>query len=74
MRERTLDRDITDLVDAESLRREVKEECREVASDPHAQFHFHTGRAHALRMGYPVSPLDQLPDEATDAFAAESAR
>lgn len=69
MTERTLDQDITDLVDAEALRREVKEKYREVASDPHAEFHFHTGRAHALRMGYPVSPLDQLPDEATEAFA-----
>ena len=69
MSERTLDLDITDLVDAEALRREVKEKYREVAADPTAEFHFHTGRAHALRMGYPESPLDQSPDEATDAFA-----
>lgn len=69
MREPTLDQDITDLVDAEALRREVKEKYREVAADPHAEFHFHTGRAHALRMGYPASPLDELPDEATAAFA-----
>jgi len=67
--ERTLDKDITDIVDVDALRREVQEKYREVAADPTAEFHFHTGRAHALRMGYPESPLDQLPDEATDAFA-----
>jgi len=67
--ERSLDQDITDIVDVHALRREVQEKYREVASDPTAEFHFHTGRRHALRMGYPESPLDQLPDEATDAFA-----
>jgi len=67
--ERTLDQDITDIVDVDALRREVQEKYREVAADPEAEFHFHTGRAHALRMGYPESPLDQLPDEATGAFA-----
>lgn len=67
--ERTLDQNITDLVDIEALRREVQEKYREVAADPTAAFHFHTGRAHALRMGYPEFPLDELPDEATEAFA-----
>jgi arsenite methyltransferase len=67
--ERTLDQDITDLVDVAALRREVQDKYREVAADPTAEFHFHTGRAHALRMGYPESPLDELPDDATDAFA-----
>jgi arsenite methyltransferase len=66
---RTLDHDITDLVDTEALRREVQEKYREVAADPMAEYHFHTGRAHALRIGYPESSLDQLPDEATEAFA-----
>jgi arsenite methyltransferase len=69
MVKRTLDHDITDLVDADVLRREVQEKYREVAADPTAEFHFHTGRAHALRMGYPESPLDQLPEKATEAFA-----
>ena len=67
--ERTLDQDITNIVDVDALRREVQEKYREVAADPTAEFHFHTGRAHALRMGYPEFPLDQLPEEATDAFA-----
>ncbi len=69
MVKRTLDHDITDIVDVDALRREVQEKYREVAADPTAEYHFHTGRAHALRMGYPESPLDQLPEEATDAFA-----
>jgi arsenite methyltransferase len=61
--------DILDLVDVQRLRSEVRTKYREVAEDPAAEYHFHTGRAHALRMGYPVTPLDQLPDEACDAFA-----
>lgn len=67
--EGTLGPDIVDLVDVEELRAEVKEKYREVADDPERDFHFHTGRAHALRMGYPASPLDRLPDEACEAFA-----
>jgi len=67
--ERTIDQDITDIIDVDALRREVQEKYRQVAADPKAQFHFHTGRAHALRIGYPESPLNQLPDEATEAFA-----
>jgi arsenite methyltransferase len=67
--ERTLDHNISDLVDVAGLRREVQEKYREVAADPTAEFHFHTGRAHALRMGYPESPLMDLPDSATEAFA-----
>ncbi len=69
MTERTLDQDITKLVDVDALRREVQEKYREVAADPMGEYHFHTGREHALRMGYPESPLNDLPDEATDAFA-----
>jgi arsenite methyltransferase len=56
-------------VDAGRLRHEVKSKYREVAEDPTADFHFHTGRAHALRLGYPPSPLDQLPEAACEAFA-----
>jgi len=61
--------DVTQLVDADRLRGEVKVKYRDVALDPHAGYHFHTGRAHALRLGYPASPLDQLPEEACEAFA-----
>ena len=61
--------DILDLVDVHRLRSEVQTKYREVAESPTAEYHFHTGRAHALRMGYPTTPLDQLPDEACEAFA-----
>jgi len=66
---RTLGSNIEHLVDVQALREEVRKKYREVADTPRADFHFHTGRAHALRMGYPEMPLDQLPDEATEAFA-----
>ena len=46
----------------------VKEQYREVAFNPDGDFHFHTGREQALRIGYPRAALDRLPDEATDAF------
>lgn len=67
--ERTLDANIVDLVDVDTLRDEVRKKYREVADTPTAEFHFHTGREHAIRMGYPESPLDQLPEKATEAFA-----
>ena len=61
--------DIRDLVDLEQLRAEVQSKYREVAEVPTADYHFHTGRAHALRLGYAASPLDQLPEVACEAFA-----
>lgn len=69
MTEGTLGASIVDLVDVEALRREVQEKYREVAADPTAEYHFHTGRQHALNMGYPKDALDRLPDEACEAFA-----
>jgi arsenite methyltransferase len=60
--ERTLDQNISDLVDVDGLRREVREKYREVATHPTAEFHFHTGRARALRMGHAESSLMDLPD------------
>src|SRR5437762_11776085 len=61
--------DILEMVDLEALRKEVREKYREVAEDPAAEYHFHTGRPHAIRLGYPATPLDQLPDYACEAFA-----
>src|SRR5438128_485391 len=61
--------EILDVVDLEALRKEVREKYREVAEDPTAEYHFHTGRPHAIRLGYPAAPLDQLPDYACEAFA-----
>lgn len=56
-------------VDAEELRREIRDKYREVAENPAREYHFHTGKAHAVRLGYPASLLDSLPNEACDSFA-----
>jgi SAM-dependent methyltransferase len=61
--------EILELVDLDELRKEVLDKYREVARDPSAGYHFHTGRAHAIRLGYPAGPLDRLPEEACEAFA-----
>lgn len=39
------------LVDAELLRAEVRQKYKEVAVDPGGDFHFHTGRPLADRLG-----------------------
>jgi arsenite methyltransferase len=61
--------EILELVDLDELREEVRAKYREVAQEPTAEYHFHTGRGHALRLGYPATPLDQLSEEACEAFA-----
>lgn len=61
--------DIDHMVDVERLRAEVQIKYGEVAEAPNTEYHFHTGRAHALRLGYAATPLDRLPDEACEAFA-----
>ena len=57
------------LVDPEALRSQVRDKYREVAVDPHAAFHFHTGRALAARLGYETAAVDALPDRAVESFA-----
>src|SRR3979490_2553460 len=61
--------EILEVVDLDALRKEVREKYREAAEDPTAEYPFPTGRAHAIRLGYPTTPLDQLPDYACEAFA-----
>jgi SAM-dependent methyltransferase len=56
-------------VDPKSLREEVKNKYREVAQDPHGEFHFHTGRPLAKRLGYPDEVVDPLPDAAVESFS-----
>jgi arsenite methyltransferase len=56
------------VVDADALREEVKSKYREVATDPHAEFHFHTGRYLAKHLGYGVF-VGSLPDAAVESFA-----
>jgi SAM-dependent methyltransferase len=57
------------LVDAAELREQVKEKYRQVATDPHGEHHFHTGRRLAALLGYPIEVVDPLPDRAVESFA-----
>src|SRR5215831_338934 len=57
------------LVDPEALRDQVRAKYREVALDPGADFHFHTGRELASRLGYDDSAVGALPDRAVESFA-----
>ena len=56
-------------VDADALREEVKSKYREVATNPHGTFHFHTGRPLAKRLGYDEGLVGSLPDAAVESFA-----
>jgi len=56
-------------VDAGRLREEVKSKYREVAIDPDGEYHFHTGRFLAARLGYDTEVVDALPDAAVESFA-----
>ena len=57
------------LVDAELLRAEVRQKYKEVAVDPGGDFHFHTGRPLADRLGYDAQVVGALPDAAVESFA-----
>jgi SAM-dependent methyltransferase len=57
------------VVDSVALREEVKSKYREVALDPHGEFHFHTGRYLARRLGYDDEFVQSLPDAAVESFA-----
>ncbi|MEX2239953.1 MAG: methyltransferase domain-containing protein [Burkholderiales bacterium] len=56
-------------VDPAALREEVKSKYREVATNPHGKFHFHTGRRLAQRLEYDTSVVDAMPDSAVESFA-----
>ena len=57
------------LVDQAALRAQVQQKYRDVALEPNASFHFHTGRSLASRLGYPAAAVDGLPDSAVESFA-----
>lgn len=57
------------LVDPEALREQVRDKYRAVAVDPHAAFHFHTGRGQAARFGYEPGAVEALSDPAVESFA-----
>ncbi len=47
----------------------MREKYREVALHPDGEFHFHTGRPLAARLGYQTHLVDSLPDRAVESFA-----
>lgn len=61
--------EIETVVDADALRDEVRKKYRDVAADPHGDYHFHTGRPLARRLGYDDGVVDPLPDAAVESFA-----
>ena len=60
---------LTSRVDTTALEQKVKAMYRDVALDPHGEFHFEMGRALAERLGYAPADLDAIPREAIDSFA-----
>ena len=60
---------MTTPVDPDKLRHEVKAKYRDVALSPGGQFHFHTGRPLARRLGYDTEVVHALPDAAVESFA-----
>jgi ubiquinone/menaquinone biosynthesis C-methylase UbiE len=56
-------------VDRQELEGKVQAMYRDVAQNPHGEFHFEMGRALALRLGYRAGDLDRIPAEAIDSFA-----
>lgn len=59
----------TRTLNTQELESRVKEMYREVAEEPHNEFHFETGRELALRLGYPANELDAIPAGSIDSFA-----
>jgi arsenite methyltransferase len=57
------------LVDPKALREQVRGKYREVAVNPGASYHFHTGRYLARRLGYQDELVAALPDRAVESFA-----
>jgi arsenite methyltransferase len=56
-------------VDVKSLRAEVQEKYRAVAVEPDADYHFHTGRRLAAKLGYDTDVVASFPDVAVESFA-----
>jgi SAM-dependent methyltransferase len=56
-------------LDTEQLTARIQAMYTLVAEQPDADFHFETGRALALRLGYPVAHLDPVPAAALESFA-----
>ena len=47
----------------------MKSKYREVAINPSGEYHFHTGRLLARRLGYDAALVDSMPDAAVESLA-----
>ena len=56
-------------VDVVALRREIRDEYKEVADHPDKGFHFHTGYQLAELLGYDDALVSTLPKGAVESFA-----
>lgn len=56
-------------VDTNELESHVQQMYKQVAENPHGDFHFEMGRALAERLGYQSSDLDRVPAAAIESFA-----
>ena len=56
-------------LDTLALEQKVKDMYRDVAENPHGEFHFEMGRTMAERLGYSGADLDRIPAAAIDSFA-----
>ena len=56
-------------VDEDQLRVEIQKHYAEVANNPDHQFHFHTGRDAARRVGYDEEIIEDIPDDVIASFA-----
>jgi arsenite methyltransferase len=56
-------------LDVNTLRRALREEYAEVATNPEKGFHFHTGRPLARMLGYADEWLEGIPESSIESFA-----
>ena len=56
-------------VDEDQLRLEIQKHYAEVADSPDHEFHFHTGRDAARRVGYDEAVIKDIPDDVIASFA-----
>lgn len=56
-------------VDEDQLRLEIQKHYAEVADSPDHEFHFHTGRDAARRVGYDEAVINDIPDDVIASFA-----
>ena len=60
---------VSSTLDVQELEQKVKSMYRDVALNPHGQYHFEMGRELAEKLGYDPADLDRIPSESIDSFA-----